>query len=209
MEVTYEFTPADMVRYQKHHARRLEQHKYLVAILSAVILLFLFADFIYSVISGSISSLKPGVLLAHFGIRLLIALALVGLIMGVLNFIGLKANSKVTSAIGRNGLFCRHKVILRENELVEMTDVNVSYYSWQSLDQVQLTDHFVLFPIKASLMFVIPRRAFHDQDHLDRFVETAHLYRESAENRFMSSYMDRFELQPGDDAGAASNSAKS
>lgn len=200
MEVTYDYTPEDHEAWLRHVTAKQPQQNYYFYILGGVFLLFLLADIIFSLLTGSIFNWNPVTLFISLVARFLIAMGICFLISHILKAVSVKMLKGQIEAAGKNGLFCEHKVVLEEGELIEITDVNISRYSWHGIDQIEATPEFVLLPVSLGGVIAIPSRAFSDSRHLQEFVEAAHLRRDQARNNFAPSYIDRYEstLPEGD-----------
>jgi hypothetical protein len=92
-----------------------------------------------------------------------------------------------------NGLVCEHKIILTENELIEVTDVNLSRYSWKAVGEIKELESFILINILMSGSFLIPKRYFQDGAEARDFLEKAQYYKQNAENSFQPSQFIEYE----------------
>jgi hypothetical protein len=85
-----------------------------------------------------------------------------------------KQGIKKVASIRNNGILCEHKIVLDENEFIEITDVNTSSHSWLSVGEIKELESFVMINVNFCGTHFIPKRFFNDERHIQEFVETAH-----------------------------------
>lgn len=192
MEINYELQPKDLIEYNKYAARQQHTHKPMVAVISFILITFLLADFIYAIIFGLADVWSFESFLTNLFIRLLIFAALLGFILIVFHLAQLRAGNFIAKNEA-NGLLCRHKIVLDEKELIEITNVNASRHAWSSVAQIEEIEKFLVITISSSGAFVIPKRYFQDREHIKKFIETAEYFRQNASNTFQLSYLTEYE----------------
>ena len=128
MEINYELKPKDLIAYNKYFASKQKAHKPMVAIYSFIFGVFLLADFIYAIFSGSADVWNLKSFLTHLIIRIVILAIIVGIVLTALYLIQLRLGNFVAE-IEKNGVLCQHKLILNEKELIEITNVTISRHS--------------------------------------------------------------------------------
>ena len=192
MEINYELSPQDFVKYSKAISKSANTHLPMVFLFTSIALLFIFADFFYVYFAGTMDGWTVETFLLSLGIRLLIALGLLGIIAVVLNFILLRFGNKI-SENPKNGVLCKHKIILNENELVEITDVNTSHYSWHGIGKIKEIEEFIIIEVLSSSSYVIPTRFFQNRTQIEKFIETATFYRQNSIEAFSPPHLAGFE----------------
>ena len=192
MEINYELEPKDLIAFNKYNAKKMKTHVPLVVVYSFVFIVFLGADFVYAIFAGWIDVWNSGSLVTHLIIRVVIWAALVGIVLLVFYLVQLKA-ANAAAETQKNGVFCPHKMILSEKELIEITEVNTSRYAWACITPIVEIEDFILVPIASSATHIIPKRYFKDREHIDEFVETAKQYRQDAESDFQLSHLVEYE----------------
>src|SRR5215213_4977145 len=192
MEINYELKPEDFYQFSKENAPSQITHKLFVALYAITYLLFIFADVIYYLLSGTLKNWDFSAFLLSLLIRSVICFVT---IFAVLGMIKVYANRKAKDILKepQNGLFCEHRIILTENALVELTDVNTSRYAWKAIGEIKELENFVLLNVLMSSSYIIPKRYFQDRNHLTNFLETAKQYQQNAENRFQPSHFIEYE----------------
>ena len=193
MEIKYELTPQDLVEFQQIAAREDKVNITSGRILGVVSMLLLLADFIYCLMSGSIDFSARSILI-HLSGRLVLLFLLLIASAGVLRLIHKKMVDKIART-DKNGTFCEHKIILNEKEFIELTDVNISRYSWTGMGEISENEKFVVIPVNLSASYIIPKVHFEDETHIKHFIETAVEYKRNAELRFNKSYFVKYELE--------------
>jgi hypothetical protein len=192
VEINYELKPNDFFIFGKETAKTKKSHNPMVTIYAITYLLFIFADILYALFSGSTGKWSPDGLLLGICLRIIIAFVVLLIVSGFIRLIVRKKGKDVLKELP-NGLFCEHKIILAENELIELTDVNTSRYSWKAIGEIKETESFVLIDILMSGTYIIPKRYFQAPEQIKSFIETASYYRQNAENSFQLSHMTEYE----------------
>jgi hypothetical protein len=67
------------------------------------------------------------------------------------------------------GLIGRKTLILTHTALIERREGGENTFNLKALDKVETTDEQLLIFVNAAMAHVVPRRAFADADHLERF----------------------------------------
>lgn len=192
MEINYELNPDDFIKFSKEIAPTQKKHKPLVIIYAIMYLLFIFADIIYALFSGTLKDWNPSALIMNILLRTFITFAVILVCLGIIKLIT-KIKAKEVLKEPENGLFCEHRIILTENELIELTDVNTSRYSWKAIGELKELENFILINVLMSSTYVIPKRYFENQKHINKFLETANYYRLNADNTFQPSHFIEYE----------------
>lgn len=194
MQVNYELTTEDFVEFQQIVSRQNKVTINTGRVIGVVFVLLILADFIYCVATGLIQFNGKSILLYLFGRFLLQFLFLIAAAK-FLTWSSQKLIDKATDLTGKNGVFCEHKIILDEDELIEITDINTSRYSWKGIGEITENEKFIVIPINLSASYTIPKRYFSSPQHIKEFVDTANEYKQNAELRFNSSHFAKFEIE--------------
>jgi hypothetical protein len=192
MEVTYELQPDDFFELGKEIAPAQKDHKPRVIINTVVILVFILGDVIYSAVLSAMQGWNLGALLISIGFKIILTFFALSLILSIIFSIVRRKGKKLLEE-PKNGLLCEHKIILKENELIELTDVNFARYSWKAIGEIKELESFVLIEVLLSGSLIIPKRYFQDRKHVEKFVETANLYKQNADNLFQPSHFIEYE----------------
>jgi hypothetical protein len=80
----------------------------------------------------------------------------------------------------RNGVACLHKIILDQDDLIEITDVNTTFSDWNGLKSISSLPNCVLIQNKGNHFHIIPKRYFESKNQITEFVELANFYRQRA-----------------------------
>lgn len=192
MEIDYELEPKDLIAFNKYVANRQKTYAPMGAIFSFVFITFLLADFIYAVFAGLADVSSLDLFLKHLLIRLVILTGLIGITLIVFYLVQLKLANHL-AGLEDNGVLCRHKIILNEKELIEVTKVNTSRHSWLSVAKIEDAGNLLLITISSSATFIIPKRCFQDREHVKKFLETANYYWQNAGDSFQLSYLTEYE----------------
>ena len=65
-------------------------------------------------------------------------------------------------------------------QIFEATSLVMWSIKWPKIQQIELTDRFLLFYLSPGVAILIPRRAFADESALEEFVQTARRFHEAA-----------------------------
>ncbi|MBS1798130.1 MAG: YcxB family protein [Acidobacteria bacterium] len=188
MEINYTLEPADFYQYGKEIAPSQSSHRPLKHVLLILYLAFIAADAVYALLGGALAGGSPFSLLAGVVVRTIIMFPAVLLGLGVIRLVVKRQEKKVLEA-PKNGVFCEHRLIITENELIELTDVNTARYSWKGVGEIRELPGFVAIDVLMSMSHIIPKRSFRNEKELRNFVETAKQYRQNAENSFQLSHL--------------------
>lgn len=194
MEINYELTTEDFLELTRITARENKTSMNTARLIGVVFVLLIVLDFIYCIATGLIQ-LKPSSILLYFFGRLLFQLLFLLASVKVLNLASQKMADKTNEKAKTNGVFCEHKIILDEEELIEITDINTSRYSWKAIGEISENEGFVVIPVNLSYNYVIPKRFFSNEKHIKEFIDTANEYKQNAELRFNSSHFAKFEIE--------------
>jgi hypothetical protein len=191
MEINYVLEPKDLIKFNKIIAKSGKTHKPLVAIFTSIFLLFMFADLIYAFFAGTMGDWTVGTFLFNLVIRAFVLSALLGIILGVLYYVQLKAVNKF--AENPNGVLCEHKIVINETELIEITDVNTSRHSWRGISNIEEIDEFIKIDVASSASYVIPKRFFQNRGQIEEFIGAAEHFQQNAINSFNYSHLAAFD----------------
>lgn len=192
MEINYELKPTDIVQYGKEIAPTQKSHQPMVVIYFITFLVFIFADVIFAFFSGSLNDWEFAELLMNIGLRIIITFAAILIVLAVVKLI-IREKSQGLLKEPTNGLFCEHKIILTENELIELTDVNTSRFAWKAIGEIKELENFVLINVLMSSTYIIPKRYFQNREHLKTFLVTANSYQQNADKTFHLSHLIEYE----------------
>ena len=192
MEISYELEAEDFIQLGKELARTQKEHKPMIVLYTITFLVFLLSDIIYSVVLSKMQGWNFGALLIGAGFKILISFFAIFYLFGIARYFVLRKNKKILEE-PKNGLLCEHKIILKENELIEVTDLNLARYSWKAIGEIKELESFVLIEVLLSGSFIIPKRYFQDREHAKNFVETANFHKQNAENTFQPSHFIEYE----------------
>jgi hypothetical protein len=192
MEINYELTPDDFVRFGRETAPAQSAHKPFVILYLILYGLFIFGDILYGLLTGSIKDWTFGMILTNIALRTIICFGALFVALGILKLIVKRKGEKVLRE-PQNGLFCEHRLILTEKELIELTDVNTSRYSWKAIGAIKELENFVQIDISMSSSYIIPKRYFEDRKTARAFVETAEQYRQNALDNYQLSHFIEYE----------------
>lgn len=80
-------------------------------------------------------------------------------------------------------------VILREDELISISDVSTTNVNWRAFEQITETAEYIFFYLAPTNAFAIPKRAFSNEQHGKAFLETAQNYFAKAKSSFAPSHL--------------------
>jgi hypothetical protein len=194
MEINYEITPQHLIDFQKMAAKKDDSTQTFGKTFGYISLLLIFGDFVYSLAVGLIDFSLSSILFSLFFRLVLYFFVMIG-ISQFLFYLHKNSIKKINSENSKNGVICEHRVILEENELIEITDVNLSRHSWIGIGEITENEQFILIPINFSASIIIPKESFESEKHHKIFIETANEYRLNSQQRFNSSYFTRYEIE--------------
>jgi hypothetical protein len=192
MEINYELKPEDLAQFGKEIAPTQSSHKPQVIAYLIMYVLFIFADIIYAFFTGSLKDWNVSALLLNLALRTIITFAAIFVFLGIIKII-VRKKAKDVSKEQANGLFCEHRIVLNESELIEITDVNTSHYAWKAIGEIKELESFVLINVLMSNTYIIPKRYFQDREHITNFLEKANYYQQNAGNSFQPSHFIEYE----------------
>lgn len=197
MEINYELTPEDFYNFSKENAPSQSTHKPMVTIFLTVYFMFIFADVFYVLLFGSSFDWKMGDFFISVLLRTGLTFGAVVLLLGLFKLFS-KFSAKKAVKEEKNGLFCEHRIILTEDELIELTDINTCRYSWRAIGEIKELENFVSIAVQMSGLFVIPKRNFSDQKQIQTFLATAKQYQQNSKDNFQLSHFIEYEKQLDD-----------
>lgn len=192
MEINYELEPNDFFQFGKEISPTQSNHKPMVTVYLITFVVFIFADVIFAFFSGTLNEWGLSFLLLSIALRTLITFAGILAVLGIIKLIVTKKEKDVLKE-SKNGVFCEHRIILTEDEMIELTDVNITRYSWSAIGEILELESFIKIDVLMSDSYIIPKRYFQDEKHINDFLETANNYRQIAKERFQPSHLARFE----------------
>jgi hypothetical protein len=80
------------------------------------------------------------------------------------------------------GFFCKHRLVINDEEIVETTDVSERKDRWVGVSKIAVEDDYAFIYIGPLQAHIIPRKGLLEGD-FDAFVEAAVNYREEAVRR--------------------------
>lgn len=194
MEINYELTSEDFYKFSRENAPSQNTYRPLALTFGIIFLTFIFADIFYFALFGSLFDWKLG----NFVLSVLVRCGITfGAVILLLYIFKLFSKYSIKNAVKeeKNGLFCDHRIVLTENELIELTEVNTCRYAWQSIGEIKELDNFVLIEVHLSGLFIIPKRNFSEAQQLRDFVNTARQYQQNAKDNFQLSHFIEYEKQ--------------
>jgi len=192
MEINYELKPEDLLQFSKEIAPTQKNHKLHVIAYLTMYVLFVFADIISAFLTDSLKDWNTQGLIKSIFIRSVITFAVIFVFLGAFKLIALKQVKNISKE-PVDGLFCEHRIILTESELIEITDVNISRYAWKAIGEIKELNGFVLINVLMSSTYIIPIRAFKNGEHVTNFIEKANYFKQNASNSFQPSHFIEYE----------------
>jgi hypothetical protein len=88
-----------------------------------------------------------------------------------------------------DGTLGHHLIELRENNLLEVSDVNETLHSWKSVQKIMEWRKYVLIYVSPTNAHIIPKRCFNSSEEVKIFIDEAQRLKESAKTNFSPSYL--------------------
>jgi YcxB-like protein len=187
VEVTYELKAEDFYQFGKENAPAQSNYQHTVVLLSITYLLFIFSDMIYAFLSGLLPDLNFRLLVINIFVRILLTFVLMTIVLVIYKVIAAKKIKSFTDK-SQNGVLCEHKIILTGKELIEITDVNISRYSWKAIGGIKESENFVMFEVMGSFSYIIPKKYFDNGQHKKDFIEEFQTHKRKSLDSFNPSY---------------------
>jgi YcxB-like protein len=187
VEVTYELKAEDFYQFGKENAPAQSNYQPTVVLLSITYLLFIFSDMIYAFLSGLLPDLNFRLLVINIFVRILLTFVLMIIVFVIYKVIAAKKIKSFTDK-SQNGVLCEHKIILTGKELIEITDVNISRYSWKVIGGIKESENFVMFEVMGSFSYIIPKKYFDNDQHKKDFIEEFQTHKRKSLDSFNPSY---------------------
>ncbi len=187
MEIIYEVTADDYYNFGRENSRSQAEFQPTVIILTLTILIFIFADLIYSYFLGALKYLNPEWVILNIIARLFLSIILMLLVMITFNLIVGRKKRKIEE-MSKNASLCEHKLILTEKELIEITDLYTNRSSWKAIGEIKESDNFLFFGSAMAHTYIIPKKYFGDRKQVKDFVNTYNTYRQKSLNEYRPSY---------------------
>lgn len=186
-EIIYEVTADDYYKYGKENSHSQKEFHPTVILLTITYFLFIFADLIYSYFFGALQDLSLNWLLGNIFIRLFLTFFLMLSVIGMIRFIVGRKKQEILDK-RKNPIFCEHKLILTENEMVEITDLFTNRSSWKVIGQLKESESYLFFDSATTFIYLIPKRYFADGQQITDFRNKFNSYRERSLNEYSPSY---------------------
>lgn len=192
MEINYELRAEDFFQLGKEIGKNRKQPQPLFIILVITYLLFIFADIIYVFASGSFKGWDIKNIFFNLFARTLVMFIVIFFTLGIIKLITRKKEAELKKEPS-NGILCAHRIVINENELLEITDINTSRYAWKAIGEIKETESFVLINVLMSSSYIIPKRYFQNKADIKEFIETSDYYRQNSQNNFQLSHIIEYE----------------
>jgi hypothetical protein len=88
-----------------------------------------------------------------------------------------------------DGTLGHHLIELRENHLLEATDVNETLHSWKSIQKVIEWRNYILIFVSPTNAHIIPKRYFDSADEMKSFIDESTRLKEFSRTNFSPSYL--------------------
>ncbi len=88
-----------------------------------------------------------------------------------------------------DGTLGQHFLELRENHLLEVSDVNETLHSWKSIQKIIDWRNYILIYVSPTNAHIIPKRHFDSVKEVESFIDEAKRLKESANSSFLPSYI--------------------
>jgi hypothetical protein len=88
-----------------------------------------------------------------------------------------------------DGTLGHHLIELRENHLLEATDVNETLHSWKSIQKIIEWRNYILIFVSPTNAHIIPKRYFGSGDEEKSFLDEANRLKEFSRTNFSPSYL--------------------
>jgi YcxB-like protein len=197
MRIDFELEKKDLLAFQIYvmlHSKSLRL-LYLALFLFQVFLAF--SPFFSDIISGNkynpieIYQILIAVLSAVLGFVLLIGfnLILFSVFQGFYIFCLMLKFKKGDGTIGQ------HVIELRENCLLEVSDVNSTEHNWKSVQKIVEWRNYFLLYVSPTNAHLIPKRFFVSDEEAKRFLNEAKRLKDNSELTYNPSYFARCELE--------------
>lgn len=118
-----------------------------------------------------------------FALNLLIALGIFVVFNAIYLFFLMLKYKNNDGAIGQ------HLIDLRENNLLEASDVNETLHSWKSVQRIIDRKKYILIYVSPTNAHIIPKRYFASDEEAKSFIDEAYRLRELAKTNFSPSYL--------------------
>lgn len=187
MKVKYEINAEDIYQFGKENSPSQKEYNPTVIIFTFTFILFIFADLIYSYFFGVLKDLDFSWLLINILVRFILTFVLILIVLGFIRLMVAKKKQEVLE-MGKNAIFCEHQILLNETELIEITDINNSRFSWKAIGEIKESENFIFFELLAAFTYVIPKRYFEDQKHINDFTNTFNTFKQNSLNTYSPSH---------------------
>lgn len=98
-------------------------------------------------------------------------------------------NSTAKKHTRGDGVLGEHTIEIKENFLIETTDVNQTQHSWKGVDRIEENENYIFIYISPVNAHIIPKKCFFDPTNAVLFFEEAKRLKESAKTNFSPSYL--------------------
>ena len=76
----------------------------------------------------------------------------------------------------KNRLIGKHKFSATPTKMIDISNVGETESSWDAIEYVVTTDQYLFLHVRASGPYIVPKRAFPDDQAFRRFAETVTAY---------------------------------
>ncbi len=191
MQITYELKENDIKAFFDYSLKT----NSVVKKLNVFNYLFIFAisywQLLYAVLFADFLSFFNW---THFLVYLFTGTVTFGFVLALSKTIAYVTNRYVGTASAKkhthgDGVLGEHLIKLKENYLVEVTDVNETQNSWKGVDRIEENDDYIFIYISPMNAHIIPKRCFSNQSDASMFYDEAKRLRDTAKTKFSPSYL--------------------
>jgi hypothetical protein len=90
---------------------------------------------------------------------------------------------------GKNRLIGKHEFSINPTEMKDKTDMGETTTCWDAIDYVEATDQYIFLTVRGSGHYIVPKKAFSNNEAFKQFAETATAY-------YQVSVAQQAEIQP-------------
>jgi hypothetical protein len=156
LEIKFNLTVADLVRFNVYHATRR-----VVSWIVIGVVVFVFAK---AVAAGQTS----------VGARLFITAA-IALLATTGYFVATALVALVSYVPSKNrGVLGEHLLSFDDVDITEKTAVSTATWSWESIPNVARNRRYVFIYVQQNMAHIVPKRAFASREEADRFFDSAY-----------------------------------
>jgi len=191
MQITYELEAKDIKAFQNYALKKNQAIKKVnlfnlsfIAVLSYWQLLYLifWTDFL--------SNPNWLQLTIYFGIGTTTFVFVLGFSKGISYLMKRYAINSITRQHKYgDGVLGEHLIRLKDDFLIETTDVNETQHSWKGVERIEENNDYVFIYTSATNAHIIPKRYFKSEADALEFLEETKRLKDSAKTKFSPSYL--------------------